>query len=247
MELLKKIIILMFTVIFTAGMAGIKASAEPQKEYSSYTVCVDPGHQKKGNSGLEPVAPGSKTKKAKVTSGTRGVATKIPEYVFNLNLALKVRDRLETDGFKVVMTRTTHDVNISNVERSQIANNANADLFLRIHADGSTDKKVKGISVLYPALTISDKDIYQTSRYAADLVLKGAVSATGAKSKGIVARNDMTGFNWCTVPSVLIEAGFMSNPDEDKLLASDDYQDKLADGIVKGVEEYFNEKIKEKN
>ena len=52
-------------------------------------------------------------------------------------------------------------------------------------------------------------------------------------------RDDMTGFNWSTVPVILIEMGFMSNAEEDKLLATDDYRNKLAKGLYNGCVSFF--------
>ena len=68
-------------------------------------VCIDPGHQAKGNKGLEEVAPGSSTKKIKVADGTAGVVTKKPEYQLTLEVGLKLRDRLKSKGYPVFMIR----------------------------------------------------------------------------------------------------------------------------------------------
>ena len=98
-------------------------------------ICIDPGHQGKGDSNLEPVAPGSSSKKARVSSGTEGIATKKPEYVLNLEASLVLKSILESKGYNVIMTRETHDVNISNSERAILANDKKADMVVRIHAD----------------------------------------------------------------------------------------------------------------
>lgn len=207
--------------------------------FSSIVICLDPGHQKKGDLKTEPVSPGSKIKKAKVTYGTSGVYTKTPEYAFNLKLSLKIEKLLKKDGFKVVMTRTTNNVDLSNAARAQIANKSKANLFVRIHADGSNNRNIHGISVLYPSQGAVSRNISDTSRLAASEVLNLVVKSTTAKSDGIVKRSDMTGFNWCKSPSILIESGFMSNIVEDKKLENDAYENKLAQGIVNGIEAYF--------
>ena len=68
-------------------------------------VCIDPGHQSHANLAKEPVGPGSKTLKAKVTGGATGIKTRVPEYEIALEIAMNVRARLRRAGVKVVMTR----------------------------------------------------------------------------------------------------------------------------------------------
>ena len=137
------------------------------------------------------------------------------------------------------MTRTTAAVDISNAQRAQVANDSGADLFLRVHADSNTNADVSGISTLYPAGNDWVAPIREESLRAAGIVHGQMIASTGANDRGINARADLSGFNWATVPSVLVETGFLSNPAEDKLLASEAYQDKLADGITRGVLEYL--------
>lgn len=210
---------------------------------SSYVVVIDPGHQARGNSALEPIGPGSSQKKAKVSSGTAGIATGISESELVLVVGLKLRDALQAQGVEVVMTRTSQDVDISNIERAQIANRAEADLFVRIHADGSDNTSTKGIHVLYPAGTEGwTDDISAVSKKAAALAQARLIAATGAKDRGIDARSDMTGFNWSDVPVILPEIGFMTNPDEDRLLASGAYQDKIVKGLTQAILEFLGVK-----
>jgi len=205
-------------------------------------IAIDPGHQAKGNYEKEPVGPGATEQKTKVSSGTQGVFTKVPEYVFTLELSLKLRDTLVAEGYEVVMTRETAEVDISNVERAEIANEAKADIYIRIHADGADNEAAKGISVLYP----SENNPYVAelsvdSKRLAQLVLEEMCEETGAKNRGIIKRDDLSGTNWAQMPVILIEAGFMTNEEEDKKLQNPEYQAKLVQGIVEGIEEYFKE------
>lgn len=205
-------------------------------------IAIDPGHQAKGNFDKEPVGPGASELKTKVSSGTQGVSTKVPEHVFTLELSLQLRDELTDMGYEVVMTRETADVNISNVERADIANTAGADIYIRIHADGADNEAAKGISVLYP----SENNPYvaelsRDSKRLAQAVLDEMCEATGAKKRGIIKRDDLSGTNWSQMPVILIEAGFMTNEEEDRKLQDPEYQAKLVQGIVKGIEEYFEE------
>jgi len=202
-------------------------------------VCIDPGHQASANNGQEPVGPGSAQTKAKVTAGATGVVTRQTEHALNLALALKIKERLERYGVTVVMTRSTEAVDISNAQRAQVANEAGADLFLRVHADSNTNADISGISTLYPAGNDWVAPIRAESLKAASVVHAEMIASAGAADRGVKARSDLSGFNWSTVPSVLVEVGFLSNPNDDKQLATAEYQDRLADGIARGVLKYL--------
>lgn len=199
-------------------------------------MVIDPGHQARGNPSLEPVGPGSSEKKAKVSDGTSGVVTGTPESSLVLAVGLKLRDALTARGVEVVMTRTTQDVDLSNIERARIANQADADLFVRIHADGSDNAGTAGIHVLYPkSIEGWTDDIATASKKAASLAQRELIASTGAHDRGIDARGDMTGFNWSDVPVILPEIGFMTNAAEDRLLATSAYQDKIVQGLVRAI------------
>ena len=220
----------------TTTTSAASTTSTTRGQSGGKVVVIDPGHQAKGDSGLEPVGPGSSEKKAKVSSGTAGVVTGTPESKLVLAVGLKLRDALEAHGIKVVMTRTTQQVSLSNIQRAQIANKAGADLFVRVHADGSDNSATTGIHVLYPASIKGwTDDIAASSKKAASLAQRELIAATGARDRGIDARSDMTGFNWSDVPAILPEIGFMTNPAEDRLLATADYQDKIVKGLTRAI------------
>ena len=148
-------------------------------------------------------------------------------------VAKKLEKKLLELGAKVIMTRADYNATLSNIGRAKLANEANVDFVIRIHADGMNNKSAKGMSVLLPASKhIKDKNIISKSRELGTLILDECVRSTGSKNRGLVERPDMTGFNWSTVPAVLLEMGFMSNPEEDALLSTKEYQDKIVDGVV---------------
>lgn len=207
---------------------------------SGKVICIDPGHQAHANSSTEPIGPGASQKKAKVTSGTAGKASGLSEYQLNLQVALKLKSALESQGYSVVMTRETNNVDISNSERAQVANNANADAFLRIHANGGGASQ-SGILTMCP--TSSNPycgKIASKSYRLASCISDEMVKATGANSLGVSQVDNMTGMNWSKVPVTIIEMGFMTNAAEDKKMATDSYQDQLVTGIVNGLADYFN-------
>lgn len=204
----------------------------------SAVICIDAGHQAHGDPSLEPEGPGSPNRKPRVADGATGVVSRKPESQVNLEIAMKLRDDLRRRGYTVVMVREAQDVNISNSARAAIANNAHAALFVRLHCDGTNDHNAHGLSTLVPATNQWTAPILAASTRAAGLVHQAALAATGATDRGVVSRGDLSGFNWCAVPAVLIEMGFLSNPDEDRLLKTEDYQWKLARGIADGVAQY---------
>ncbi len=232
-------------VVVTPATTTTTTTTRPQTAVAAsrdgLVVVIDPGHQDRANAEQEPIGPGSTQTKAKVSGGTRSVNTGRPESELVLEVALKLRDSLGARGIKVVMTRTTQEVNISNIERAQLANQAPADLFVRVHADGAADSSIHGILMLYPA-TIAGwtDDIAAESRRAAQIALDALLAATGAKNRGLVARSDLTGFNWSDVPVVLAEIGLMTNATEDALLATDEYQGKVVQGLTDAILEYLD-------
>ncbi len=206
-------------------------------------ICIDAGHQRKSDNEKEPDGPGSTVLKARVSSGTAGKTSGLPEYELNLEVSLKLKKELLSRGYKVVMVRETNNVNISNSERAEIANAFRSDAFLRIHADSSDNTTIKG------AMTVCQKktnpyngSLYPLSKSLSECVLTGLCNATGALNRGVWETDTMSGINWCNVPVTIVEMGFMSNPEEDVLMASEDYQNKLSEGIANGLDSFFEMK-----
>jgi N-acetylmuramoyl-L-alanine amidase len=195
-------------------------------------ICLDPGHGTPPTIGRqrEPIGPGSRTTKIKDGGGAAGEAEAV------LAIAKRTRTLLLRRGYRVAMTRTGSSFRGGNVERAQFCNRRDAALMVRIHADGSTDPARHGASTLFPALRRGwTDDVHRPSRRAAAALQRSLVAATGARDLGLVERSDLTGFNWADVPVVLVEAGFMTNPREGRLLRSSAYQWRVARGLAAGV------------
>ena len=206
----------------------------------AYLVAVDAGHQSRANTQKEPNGPGSSEMKVKVTGGTQGKFTGQTEYELNLAVAKKLKAVLEKRGYKVLMIRESNDVNISNVERAQIANKKKADVFIRIHANGSDNSGANGaMTICQTSQNPYCKATYKKSRKLSDCVLNGIVKNTGCRKEGVWETDTMTGINWCQVPVTIVEMGYLSNQKEDRLLATDSYRKKMAVGIADGIDEYF--------
>ena len=206
---------------------------------SGRVVVIDAGHQAKANTAQEPIGPGAIETKMKVTGGTRGVATRVAEHSVNLEVAHLLRAELLARGVTVVMVRETAEVDIANSERARIGNDANASLVIRLHCDGSNDPAVHGILTLVPSANSWTGGIVEPSRRAGDAVHAAVLSATGARDRGVIAVGNMSGFNWSTVPTIIVEMGVMTNADEDRLLSNPDYQGKLARGMAEGAVAYL--------
>ena len=202
-------------------------------------VGIDPGHQSRGDSSTEPNGPGSSVYKAKVAGGTRGVATGKPEYELTLEVAKQLKSKLWDMGYQVVLTRTKNNVNISNKERALLINQSGADICVRIHADGAA-ASARGVTVLCPSASNRYvSKLYSKSKKLSEALLSAYCKETGLRSRGISYRDDLTGTNWSTVPTALIELGFMTNSTEDRFMASTAGQKKMVQGLADGINAYF--------
>lgn len=212
----------------------------PEQKTRTQTVVLDPGHSSVVASGTEPLGPGSTENKAADTSGTSGTVSGLTEYELNLTVSQKLRTELQNRGYTVLMTRESNDVPVSCIERADVANNSDADAFVRIHANGSEDSLAKGAMTIcitpdnpfYPAL-------YEQARALSDCIINNLSEVTGCENDGVWETDSMSGNNWSQVPATIVEMGYMTNPDEDALMATDDYQNKIVKGIADGIDQYF--------
>jgi len=179
-------------------------------------VVLDPGH-----GGSDPGA----------------VSGAIKEKDLNLSVALKTKSRLEGMGYSVIMTRYD-DTAVNLQERPQIANRANADVFVSIHHNSLTDPTVYGLETYYcPQYSGEGKTMEQYP--LANEIHNSILDATGANNRNIRQQSGFVVIRKTNMPAILIEGGYMSNPNELKLITSDYYQELIADGITKGINNYF--------
>lgn len=220
----------------------VPTTTEKNGELSGFKVLIDAGHGCTGNY-VEPKYPGAtETTVENSSTGATGVATHKREGELTLQVALLLQKSIEKLGADVYMVRTTEGTPMSLRDRAEMGNKLKVDLAFRIHADGIDDSSVRGASLLYPAPDYVGEKLSKTSKKASEIILKSYIKATEFNNRGTVARNDLVGFNFSKVPTVLIELGFMTNPDEDRLMFQKDFQKKMVEGISKGIIEYKSSK-----
>ncbi|MDR0840275.1 MAG: N-acetylmuramoyl-L-alanine amidase [Christensenellaceae bacterium] len=207
-------------------------------------IGIDPGHQRKEDLELEPMLPGSNRTKARMSRGALGVKTGVPEYHITLLIAQKLQAMLLNSGATVVLTRDTNDVVISNRERAQLMNDAQVDIWIRLHCDASSSSRNNGAHMLVPSRAVNTS-IYKPSLALGRAVLDQFCQATGAAQGSVSAQLTQTGFNWSVAPVIALEMGYLSNAEDDVRLNRDSYQQACAAGIYNGIVQYYAEEPQE--
>jgi N-acetylmuramoyl-L-alanine amidase len=193
-------------------------------------ICIDPGHP------------------SEVGQGTRG--RKITEIMVAWEVAVRAKKRLEKAGMRVVMTKSRSDEFVKNRSRSEIANKAKADLMVRLHCDseGSSgfaiyaptkpgiSKGTRGPSPDVIASSVAAAKVFH-KRYAEGLA--GVLTDRGLKPDTATAvgakQGALTGSVFSEVPVLLIEMGVLTNPHDEKILASEKGQDQVAEAILQAT------------
>ncbi len=192
-------------------------------------IVIDPGHNFGGDDGAYATSNG----------------TTYAERDLNMQVAAKLKGKLEAQGYKVIMTRNqadreTVEVTESLTKRVNIANNARADLFVSIHHN-SASPAASGIEVYYSSKSQDEAfgSGYSDSRLSTSMNLASAISASMANNTGAINRGAKDGNLFVcrntSMPAVLIECGFITNPDDAQKLAASYYQDLEADAISNAI------------
>lgn len=217
---------------------SITVEAKQLTKQDAKVVVIDPGCQRKANTKKEPIGPGAFKTTEQSPAGEIGYDTGYPEYELNLQISLKLQNILKEQGYKVVLTRTENDVDISNSGRAMIANTSEADIFVVINT-GESD---------VPSVVCQSEDNpytygnYTDSRLLSDAILGSVAQTTESKMDDVKENDEKTVINWSQVPTAIVEVGSLSNEQDEKNLVTDIYQQKMAQGIANGIDSYFTQK-----
>ena len=227
----------LYEIMLRTAYAVPEAPAQGEGRLTGITVCIDPGHQETARQITEAVGPGLSGSKQSDLGMARGTVTRRLEAIVVLEIGFLLRDELLKQGATVVMTRETQEGYVSNIRRAEIAAEADADFFLRLHCNLRDTETTQGIGIYCPygsdyAKAIAGQDEW---RQMGDTLLSAMQSATGQAKGNTALTNRFIGNNWALMPSFLIEMGYMSNPVEDVLLSAPAYQRMLVAGMAEGV------------
>lgn len=164
--------------------------------------------------------------------GTIGRYTLAKEKDLTLKAIYELKDELEKNGFEVALTRT-NDTRVELYQRTDFANEINANLFISIHYNSTVDSKPKGIEVFYYPDSAGVKRTFAKSIY------DSLISSTGAQARGAKESTLLVIPRETKMPSTLIEMGFVSNRDEEILVQKPDYLNVQIKAIVEGVKKYL--------
>jgi N-acetylmuramoyl-L-alanine amidase len=191
------------------------------------TIVIDPGHGS--------IQPGGWT-----DPGTSGRQSGTAERDINLAIALKLRDMLTQQGANVVMTHSTGRTYLTLAGRAALANDINADIFVSIHCNSHNNSAIQGSMTFYYAPTWhSELSSQRWLRQRLALYIQEEMVSYGGRPNLGIKEESFAVLRETKVPSVLVETAFMSNTTEDALLNTDAFRTKIAQGIFKGIERYF--------
>lgn len=170
----------------------------------------------------------------------------VSEADINLKIVLKLQQLLEQSGTEVILTRsdenaiydldkkTLRDKKNSDIKnRVKIGNNSSADIFVSIHLNKIPQSQYSGWQTFFKA---GDED----SKKLATSIQNNLNEAMQKENKREPLKiNNIYIIKKVEIPTTIVECGFLSNPEEEKLLQQDEYQDKLAWGIYNGIMQYF--------
>ncbi len=230
-NLLKYSIFICYALTFCVFLQGIipfaHALADPAKQTDTvpsrnYTVVIDPGH-----GGTDP--------------GSIGYKTKVKESDLNLKLSLMLKSKLESAGINVVMTRSSEKAMLEGAGRKwkkddmalrkEFIKNTRPNMVISLHQNSYTNHSLRGAQVFYDKTSEISKQIADFIQEQFKQDLDKSIKATSP--------GDYFMLKCSSAPSVIVECGFLSNAEDEKLLQDETYQNKIVDCIYKGIVKFL--------
>ena len=219
-ELFMILFLLMGAIVASWKLSELTANVskeEKKAKKDQVVIVVDPGH-----GGEDP--------------GKVGV-NDVLEKDLNLQIAKKVKKLLEEAGIKIVMTRTNDKVPDAKKEdlnqRVQLINETKPTLALCIHQNSYPDAKIKGAQVFYHTITPEAEDV-------ATIVQERLRTVDPTNTRQIKENDTYFMLKNCQVPTIIVECGFLTNPEEAAKLTQEEYQDQIAQAICEGVVKWLS-------
>lgn len=233
-------------------------------EKVTHTVFIDPAKQITEDTGTEPYSPDADAPaltdsgeyatataaeragmKPKMTAAGVGVSTGTFEYTVTREVAEDLEAELERRGYTVILSRTSDNVNISNAKRAQMADSSGAELYLKLETPSVSQPSTSGILAMITTSGNSrNGGLYENNYELAYDLLKTVCDQTGGTRMGIYETDALASLNYCQIPAVVMNIGFLSNKDDDEKLATADYKEKMASALADGIDLYFQEEPK---
>jgi len=159
------------------------------------------------------------------------------EKAVNLSMALQLEEALKAQGYNVILTRN-EDLFVDLYDRARIANSLNADIFISMHANSNIKSSITGLEVLYCPATSSEFKLEDQYPFA-DTVYSSIIRNTGIPGRGVIKRPELVVLRETIMPAILIEIGYLSNPQDEALVRDPAYQMRVVQGITEGIAQYF--------
>lgn len=208
-------------------------------------VLLDPGHAGQTVDGTRQVPDGRGGMKDCNTTGTATVAG-YPEHTFNWEVATRLRDLLTAEGAAVTLTRND-DTTMGPCVDERGAMTANADVTISIHANGTTDRRVRGYFALVsspPLNEVQGEPSLTLARHLLDALASAGFTPSTTFPDQIMYTPHMAGLNFATSPAVIMELGEMRNPDDAALLSSPQGQDRYAHALKEGLAAWASQRTR---
>jgi len=182
-------------------------------------VFIDPGH-------------GGSDPGAIYTKVVNGKKVTYNEKDFNLDIAVRLKEKLKSLGYEVYMSRET-DKFVDLYDRTKMANSLNVDLFISIHNNAVDNPQTRGTMVLYKEKNLNS---FISDKQFAQIILDYIIKEAGTQNKGIVERPNLVVLKTSNMPAVLVEVAFGTNEDDLNLLLNDSFKDAVAKAIADAVD-----------